>query len=161
MSNRKKKSLTRDEALEKLRHYCAYQDRCHQEVRYKLISLEVYGEDLEQIMTLLVEEGFLDEERYAKAFARGKLRNNHWGIHKIRHGLKQKGISDYNIRQAESELESEDYHGILKKLLRKKLELSSPGSPFDVRQKLFQYAYRKGFDANEINAVLNEILDRQ
>ena len=70
--------------LSKIRKYCDYQERCHQEVRYQLIKLGARGDILEKIIGQLVEEGFLDEERFARAFARGKFRNNLWGRQKIR-----------------------------------------------------------------------------
>jgi len=84
--------LTQQINLEKLRRYCAYQDRCHQEVRQKLLSLKMYGDDLEEIITELINEDFLNEERYAQSFARGKFRMKKWGLlHQKRHGRNRRG----------------------------------------------------------------------
>ena len=75
----KKKYVSLDKALQKLQRYCAYQDRCHQEVRAKLLSLGVYGDEMEEIIVSLIEDKFLDEERFARSFARGKFRLKQWG----------------------------------------------------------------------------------
>ena len=80
---------SKDIALIQMQQFCAYQDRCHSEVRSKLLKLHVYGDDLEEIMAELIQDNFLDELRYAKSFARGKFRMNHWGKHKIRNELQR------------------------------------------------------------------------
>nr|HPR30119.1 RecX family transcriptional regulator [Chitinophagales bacterium] len=94
--------------LNKLRHYCAYQERCHEEVRTKLLSLKVYGDRLEEVISQLVQEDFLNEERYAKAYAGGKFRMQKWGRERIRKELRFRKISEYCIRQAMEEIPEED-----------------------------------------------------
>ena len=102
-----------DVILNKLRHYCAYQERCHEEVRTKLLSLKVYGDGLEEIINQLISEDFLNEERFAKAYAGGKFRMKKWGRGKIIQGLKARKISDYCIKQGMSEIPEEDYQKFL------------------------------------------------
>ena len=90
-----KKYISPEDALAKLQRYCAYQDRCHQEVRTKLIDLGVFGDTLEEIITDLIKDNFLNEERFARSYARGKFRMRKWGRIKIRQELKLRKISDY------------------------------------------------------------------
>jgi regulatory protein len=107
---KKKKYISKDDALLKLQAYCAYQDRCHSEVRSKLLDLGIYGDDLEDIIVALIEDNFLNEERYARSYARGKFRIKQWGRLRIRRELKFRKISDYCIRKAMEEIDENDYH---------------------------------------------------
>jgi len=100
-----KKSLTKEQAYQKLRHYCAYQDRCHSEVKTKAYSLGMRKADTEELTSRLIEEGCLNEERFAKAFAGGKFRVKQWGKIKIKAELKQKQVSDYCISAALAEID--------------------------------------------------------
>ena len=100
-----KKYISKDEALSLLQKYCAYQDRCHQEVRTKLLSYQIYGDDLEDIISQLIQEKYLDELRYAKSFVRGKVNIKKWGPIKIKQHLAQKQISAYCQRKAFEEIE--------------------------------------------------------
>lgn len=154
----KPKYLTYQEALSKLEHYCAYQERCHHDVRYKLVSLGIKGDELEQIISELVQEKYLDETRYAKAFARGKLRMNNWGWRKISLALKRKQIPAYDLEQARKEIVSEGYEQILETVLRKKNEKLRDASLFDRKRKLFQFAYGRGFESELISRVLSDLL---
>ncbi|MBK8342084.1 MAG: RecX family transcriptional regulator [Bacteroidetes bacterium] len=111
-----------DAALNKLRHYCAYQERCHEEVRTKLLSLKIYGEGLEAIINKLIEDDFLNEERFAKAYAGGKFRMKKWGRGKIVQGLKLRKISDYCIKKAMLEIDESDYQKTLAALVKAALK---------------------------------------
>jgi len=135
-----------DEALEKLKRYCAYQDRCHQEVRTKLLSLKVYGDDLEEIISELISDNFLNEERFARSFARGKFRLKSWGRNKIVLNLKQKNISDYCIRKALAEIEEDDYVETLASLINKQRIKYDEGNTYELKQKLARYLINKGFE---------------
>lgn len=152
------KYLSVDQALEKLRHYCAYQERCHQDVRYKLVNLGIRGDDLEDIIATLVEEGYLDEERFARSFARGKLRINGWGMRKILQSLRQKKISEYNLRKVQEELDVTEYREVLVRMLTKKTQSMREQDQYVVRQKLFKYGTSRGFESSILNDVLNELL---
>ena len=154
----KRKQLTYQEAKAKLEHYCAYQERCHHDVRYKLVSLGIRGDELEEIISHLVQEKYLDETRYAKAFSRGKLRMNAWGWQKIRLALKRKHISEYDLKQARIELANEGYRQILTTMLNKKNDRLQGLSAFDRKRKLFQYAYGRGFEADLISDVLSQMM---
>lgn len=130
-------------ALDRLRKFCAYQERCHSEVRTKLIKMEVYGDKLEEVMSQLISEDFLNEERYARSYARGKFRMNKWGRFKIRLHLQQKQVSDYCIEKGLAEIEEEAYIEVIDQLLETKLRGKTD---FASRQKAKASLIRKGFE---------------
>jgi regulatory protein len=146
-----KKTINRDVALQKLQRYCAYQDRCHQEVRSKLLDLGVYGDTLEEIIVELIGEGFLNEERFARSYARGKFRSKGWGRVRIKLELQARRISAYAIKKGLEEIEEGEYRATLSGLLQKKL-LESEGidDDFTARQKAAQYALRRGYESELI-----------
>lgn len=139
-----------DEALEKMRKYCAYQERCHQEARYKLVALGVKGETLEKILGQLIEEGFLDEERFARSYARGKFRQNLWGKQKIVLELTRRQIGSYLQKKAMEEIDDKDYRDALIELLRKKKESFHRFPEAEQRIRLFKFALQRGFEADLI-----------
>ena len=117
-----KKSLTKEQALQKLKHYCGYQERCHNEVKEKLYQLGVWKKDHDEIISTLIEENYLNEERFAIAYAGGKFRVNKWGRVKIKYELKQKQVSEYCIKKAFKEIPEEDYMEVLSKLAKQKYD---------------------------------------
>lgn len=151
-----KKYTSKADALVKLQRYCAYQDRCHQEVRSKLIELGCYGQDLEEVIANLIEEKFLDEERYARSFARGKFRMKQWGRSRIRQELKLRNISDYCIRKAMEEINEVDYLNTLREVLEKRAEQIAEADDFARKGKLAQYAMSRGFEAELVWQLLAE-----
>ena len=142
----KKKFLTPTQALERLRKYCAFQERSQQEVRNKLVELGQRGNELENIMVQLIEEGFLNEERFALAYARGKFRMKEWGRTKIVRELKRKGISDYCINKALKEIDDRDYRKTMLAALKKKAPTLKDKNIFSRRQKLSNYLIGRGFE---------------
>ena len=156
MHEKKKKSLNKVEALAKLQAYCAYQDRCHQEVRSKLLDLGIYGADLEDIIADLIAENFLNEERFARSYARGKLRIKNWGKVRIKQELGRRRISTYCVRKAMEELDEEDYMGHLRALIEKRSKQEKEKNPFKRKAKIAQYAIRKGFESYLVWGILNE-----
>jgi regulatory protein len=151
-----KASLTTDEALGLLRQYCNFQERCHQEVRSKGIKLGFYGDRLEELISQMVSEGLLNEERYARSLARGKFRNNQWGKIKIVQALKQHGVSEYSIRKALTELDETEYRQTLARLIQVKAKtFSKEMAPFQKKQKIISYLLQKGFEYEVIQDVLN------
>lgn len=150
MREPKKKYHTRDQALQKLQRYCAYQDRCHAEVRTKLISLGIYGDELEEIMVALIEENYLNEERFARSYARGKFRFKCWGRMRITQELKSRRISDYLIRKALEEIDEAEYRQALHDFLERKLALIQADNEYEKKQKLAAYAQRRGFESELI-----------
>lgn len=147
MDKNKKKYVSKDSAIKKLEHYCAYQDRCHKEVRQKLKDLGIYGDDLEDIIVHLIQEKFLDEERFAKSFAGGKFRIKQWGRVRILRELKMRNISAYCIKKAMLEIPDEDYINTLESILIKKNKLLRESNSFKRNGKLAQYAVGRGFES--------------
>ena len=136
--------LSNDVILKKVLHYCAYQDRCTQEVRTKLATFDMPDSEKERIVKLLVDEGYLDDERYASTFVRSKIHLKKWGVNKIKMSLKMKGISDEIIGNALSEIDPEIYKDELIKVLKaKKINESDP---YKKKAKLAQYAMQKGYE---------------
>jgi len=143
-----------DAALDKMQQYCAMQERCHSEIRSKLIEIKIYGEDLESIIAELITDNFLNEERYAMAFVRGKFRMNQWGQTKIKQALQLKKISPYCIKKGMQEITDEAYIETLKELLEKKKNILRENDDFKRNQKLLQYAIGKGFESELIQKFL-------
>ena len=136
--------LSNDVILKKVLHYCAYQDRCTQEVRTKLATFDMPDSEKERIVKLLVDEGYLDDERYASTFVRSKIHLKKWGVNKIKMSLKMKGLSDEIIGNALSEIDPEIYKDELIKVLKaKKINESDP---YKKKAKLAQYAIQKGYE---------------
>jgi len=143
----KKEFLTPTQALIRLQKYCAYQDRCHSEVRTKLMEVGVYGDDLENIIVELIRENFLNEERFARSYARGKFRIKKWGRVRIKMELRKRKISAYCIKKAMAELEDYDYDEALVTLLEKKNRTIREKDIWKRRNKLGRHAIRHGFEA--------------
>ncbi|MEY4904838.1 MAG: regulatory protein RecX, partial [Bacteroidota bacterium] len=120
LENIKKKYLDKSAALSKLQRYCAYQERCHSEVRSKLLELGVYGDTLEEVIADLITDNYLNEERFATQYTLGKFNIKRWGKIKIKQELKSRHVSDYSIRQAFAQLHEDEYEATLLHILRKK-----------------------------------------
>ena len=152
--------MTKEEALNKLQRYCTYQDRCHSEVRSKLLSLRIYGEQLEEVIASLIQDGYLNEERYSINYARGKYRIKNWGKMKIIRELRRRNISDYCIQKAILEIDREgDYEMRLRDLLTKYVH--SRENKYDLHQlskMAYAHAVRKGFEAKLVGSILKQTL---
>lgn len=143
------KTYTVDEAKRAIERYCAYQERCHQEITTKLKSMRMIPAAIDQIIAHLIQHNFLNEERFARAFARGKFRNKKWGRSRIVRELKQRKIGKYNIDQALKELEEEDYEGVFDTLSRKRLQqLDSEKDKYKKRKKLADYLLYRGWESH-------------
>ncbi|NRB62689.1 MAG: RecX family transcriptional regulator [Saprospiraceae bacterium] len=155
----KKKWISRDEALLKLQWYCVYQDRCHQEVRRKGRELGVYADDLEEIITELIQGDFLNEERFARSYARGKFRMKKWGRNRIQQELKYRHISDYCIRMAMQEIDDLDnYNDTIVALIQKKADRTIETNLFKKRAQVAQYVIRKGYEPDLVWKLVKEAL---
>jgi regulatory protein len=147
-------NLSKEQALQKARQYCAYQERCHTEVKEKLFGFGLYTNEVNECMAALIEENYLNEERFALAFAGGKFRINHWGKIKIRYALKQKQVSDYCIKKALMSIDEKDYLETLGKLYHEKLlALKDETVPFVQKRKIMESLLRKGFEINLVNEL--------
>ena len=159
MNKKPNQTIHFEEALERMRQYCSYRDRSHREVRTKLIEMKVYGDKLEQVMARLVEEDFLNEERFARAFARGKFRINKWGREKIKQSLKIKGVSAYCIRKGMQEIDDDEYISTLKDLLEKKIKSVKDKNKAHRFQKLNKFALQKGYEYGLVKKIIDELLN--
>lgn len=149
---------TLDEALAKLQRYCAYQDRCHKEVREKLSDLGIWGDDAGQIIVELIEEKFLDEERFARSFVRGKHRFKKWGRIKIKQELKKKDISGYCLKMGFQEIDDEEYLETLTTIITKKNKLLKAKNEYERKVKLAKYAMTKGYESHLVWEVVNDLM---
>ena len=146
---------TNDAILKKVLRYCAYQDRCTQEVRTKLATFDMPDYEKEKIVKLLVEEGYLDDERYASTFVRSKIHLKKWGVNKIKMTLKMKGINDEIIANALSEIDPEIYREELMKVLKTKK--INETDPYKRKAKLAQYAMQKGYEPGLVWEIVKNI----
>jgi regulatory protein len=149
--------MDRKEAFQKAQQYCTYQERSQQEVRDKLYSLGLHQNDVEDLLAELITAGFLNEERFARAYAGGKFRINGWGKNKIRHGLMQKRVSPACIDLGLSEINDEDYFAELKKNISQKLERGNEKNLLKKKHSAAQYAIGKGFESGLVWEVLKEL----
>lgn len=157
MHERFSKSFTPEQALAKAKHYCAYQERSHTEVKEKLYSFRLRKADVEMILSQLIEENYLNEERFARQFAGGKFRMKKWGRIKIVHELKQKRVSAYNIKRALEEIDEQEYRKVLQQLAAAKWALLKKDQHIVRQVKTQQYLLQKGFEPLLVKAAINEI----
>ena len=142
------KRLTKDQAFQKLKHYCAYQERSHDEVKQKLYGFGLHRQEVEETISQLIEENYLNEERFAIAFAGGRFRSKQWGRVKIEYELKQKKVSPYCIKKALNDIDDDAYLKTLYQLARKKWSsLKAPGNTDYVKSsKTTTYLLQRGFE---------------
>ena len=152
------KNIGTEKAFQKAKYYCAYQERSHAEVKKKLYGFGLYKNEVEILLSQLIEENYLNEERFAIAFAGGKFRIKQWGKTKIKYELMMRQISDYNIKKALSQIEEEDYLKTLQKLAAEKLAtLKSEKNIFIRKSKLQNYLVGKGYEFNLIGEIVREL----
>jgi len=149
-----KKILTPQQALIKAQLSCAYQERSQQEMRDKLYEWGLYSDAVENIIVHLITDNFLNEERFAKAFAGGKFRIKKWGRIKIKIELKKRKISDYCIRKAMEEIPDKEYIKTMKEIIAKKLKENPKGKEQVRHYKAAQYAISRGFEGDLVWDVL-------
>lgn len=151
-------SLSKEQALQKLKHYCGYQERCHQEVKEKLYSYGLHKNQVEALISTLIEENYLNEERFAVQYAGGKFRVNEWGKFKIRHALQQKQVSEYCIKKGLKEIDDEDYRKTLQKLTEVKWKLLKEKNVLVKKRKVHAYLLQKGFEGTLIDDVIRVLV---
>jgi regulatory protein len=151
-----KKRLTKEQALQKLKHYCGYQERCHSEVKEKLYSLGVWKNEHDEIISTLIEEGYLNEERFAIAFASGKFRIKQWGRIKIKYELKQKQVSEYSIKKALKQIGEEEYISVLKKLAEEKYASLKNEQYLVRKKKTMDYLLQRGFEGGLVREMVEK-----
>lgn len=149
--------ITPSEALLKAAHYCAYQERCHNEVRHKLADWGIYGQEADQVIAKLIEQNYLNEERFAKAFVGGKFRVKQWGRLKIKRELKIRGLSDYCINLALREIEDDVYVHTLRSLMQSKLKSVKASNPLEAKHKVYHYLATKGYEGDLILDLFKQV----
>ena len=153
-----RKKLTREQAIPKIKYYCAYQERCQAEVREKLYSFGLWKTDVENIVSEMISENYLNEERFARLFAGGKFRTNQWGRLKIKYELKQKKISEYCIREALKEIDETKYKKTIEKLASAKWALLEKEKNIQQKKiKVKGYLSQKGYENEIINWAIGSI----
>lgn len=140
-------------------NYCAYQERTQQEVRDKLYSLGLFRDEVEEVLTELITENYVNEERYAQTFASGKFRIKRWGKRKIEDALKQKHISSYCITQALKNIPDEEYREAIEDLIEKKRNLEATDNEYVVKNKIARYLIGKGFEPDLVWKQINDHLE--
>ena len=156
MPAQSQKPLTSDQVLDKMAKYCAYQERCVKDVTDKLKTFEISAKEREDILNYLIDNRFVDNERFAKAFVRGKINQSGWGLNKIRFHLMQKGISKELIEAALETFDEEVYRQRLVEVLKTKSKTVKAANDFERNRKLAAYAIQKGFEAPLVWEVLKE-----
>ena len=151
------KPLTPDQVLDKMAKYCAYQERCVKDVRDKLKTFDILEEEKTKILDYLLDNRFVNDERFAKSFVRGKINQSGWGVNKIRFHLIQKGIDKDIIDEAIGQTDNEVYRQRLIDILKAKSKTIKANSDFEKKRKLAAYAMQKGFEGNLIWEVLKDL----
>ena len=151
------KPLTPDQVLDKMAKYCAYQERCVKDVKDKLRTFDIPQEAKDKILGYLLENRFVNDERFAKSFVRGKINQSGWGVNKIRFHLIQKGIDKELIDEVLGQTDEEFYRQRLVDVLKTKAKTVKADSDFEKKRKLAAYAMQKGFEAALVWEVLKEL----
>lgn len=133
--------------LQKAAGFCAYQERTQAEVRERLYEWGIRGDDTEEMISWLIENNYINEERFAVAFAGGRFRLKQWGKVRIKQELQLRGLSSYCIQKAMEEIQDADYEATLQKLVNKKIDEFDIDNPFIKKQKIARYLIGKGYEA--------------
>lgn len=152
------RSYTVKEATKKLEGYCAYQERCHKDVVTKLREMRMPPEAVDQIVVYLIQENYLNEERFAKSFASGKFRIKKWGRNRIVNELKFRSISKYNITTALAEINDKDYFKTLDVLAIKRLDAIKETNVQKRKKKLADYLLYRGWESHLVYDKVKELI---
>jgi regulatory protein len=145
------------EAIKKIEHYCAYQERCHDEVVQKLRTMKMDADEIDTIIVKLIQDNFLNESRFACSFARGKHRIKFWGKNRIVNELKFRNIGQYNINLALKEISNEEYLDTFEKIATRNWESIKETNLQKKKKKFCDYLLRKGFESNLIYEKAKEL----
>ena len=149
--------MTVSEATKKIEYYCAYQERCHKEVVEKLVSYGMFSDAREHIIAHLIQENYLNEERFAKSFARGKFKIKKWGKNRIVQELKHRNISKYNIQIALKEISEKEYLSTLDSIAKKRWLEIKESHPLKKKKKLVSYLTYRGWESHLIYEKIGEL----
>lgn len=154
---KKTKPIDSGMVLQKIQYFCSYQERCIRDTEEKLKDWAVQKKLIPSIISQLQEEGYINEERFAKMYAGGKFRVNKWGRQKIEFELKLKGIPEGMIQKGIEEIDEEDYQRILRDLIRKKQKEITPEKDLNIREKIITFVQGKGYEMELILTALKEL----
>ncbi|MCD2258020.1 regulatory protein RecX [Psychroserpens luteolus] len=152
------RTYTFDEAQKRLERYCAYQERCHKEVTQKLYEMRMISEARDQIIVHLLQHNFLNEERFAKAFVRGKFRIKKWGKQRLQLELKRRDINKTLINIALSEISESDYYSTFHDLAEKKVKTIKETNVLKKRKKLADYLLYRGWESSLVYDKIRELI---
>lgn len=152
-----KEIYTIKEAIQKIEHYCAYQERCHEEVEQKLRSMKMDSDEIDRIIAHLINDNFLNEERFACSFARGKHRIKHWGKIRITNELKFRGINQTLINIALKEISPEEYYSTFDALANRNWESIQESNSLKKRKKFCDFMLRRGFESNLVYEKVRDL----
>jgi regulatory protein len=150
-----RKRLTKEQALQKLRFYCRYQQRCHSEIKQKLFELGINKKDHDELIGELIKENCLNDERFAVAFVSGRFRLKQWGRKKIQQGLKEKRVGDEIAQKALAQINEKDYIAILNKLAKEKYASLKHEQYLVRKKKTMDYLMQKGYEVDLIRDTIN------
>ena len=153
----KNENFTINEIEQKLKRYCSYQDRCHNEVEKKLKEFDLIEEAKNKILFNLINENYLNESRFSENFVRGKFKIKNWGKIKIVQELKSRNISDLNIKRGLMEIDEVEYKNKLENIFNKKLSSLGNQSVINKKKKIFSYLSYRGWETNLIYEKINQI----
>ncbi|MGB0486706.1 MAG: regulatory protein RecX [Flavobacteriaceae bacterium] len=153
----KNENFTINEIEQKLKRYCSYQDRCHNEVEKKLKEFDLIEEAKNKILFNLINENYLNESRFSENFVRGKFKIKNWGKIKIVQELKSRNISDINIKRGLMEIDEVEYKNKLENIFNKKLSSLGNQSVINKKKKIFSYLSYRGWETNLIYEKINKI----
>jgi len=154
---KKTKLIDSGMVLQKIQYFCSYQERCIRDTEEKLKDWAVQKKLIPSIINQLQEEGYINEERFAKMYAGGKFRVNKWGRQKIEFELKLKGIPEIMIQKGIEEIDEEDYQRMLRELIRKKQKEMTPEKDLNIREKIITFVQGKGYEIELIFTALKEL----
>ena len=152
-----RKSYNLEQALSRLQRYCAYQDRCHIEVERKLTEMRMIPQVKEQIIMSLIEDDYLNEERFALAFVKGKFRIKKWGRIRLKAELKKRKISKYLIKSALEQISEKDYLFTFEELANRKANSIKANSILLKKKKLADYLIYRGWESSLVNNKVNQL----
>lgn len=151
------KPYTVKQALNKLKKYCTYQDRCHKEVELKLKEMRIIIEASNQIIITLVQENYLNEERFAISFVRGKFKIKKWGKQRLILELKRRNISKYLINKAIKQISDQEYKTTFERLAKRKAESITAGKKITKKKKLADYLLYRGWESPLVYDKVNQL----
>ena len=149
--------ISKEQAVQRIRHFCAYQERAQQEVRDKLYSFSRSSQEVEEIIADLISDNFLNEARFAENFAGGHFRIKAWGRQKIKYALQQKKVSPTNIKKALQSIDDNDYQKVLVALATKKWNSLKGGTALSRKAKTQSFLVQRGFEINLIGPIVQAL----